>query len=112
MGRLIEMAEKDLAKELQLRQATSHDDLLALARARFRKDIRDKAEDEKKVRGEALGMIHRSIFFYESAHEVARKTGDRKSESAALRAIGLAHRSFGDYEKTIECHRKAAKIRR
>ena len=110
--RLIEMAEKNPAKELQLRQATSHDDLLALARAWFRKDISDKAEDEKEVRGEGLEMIHRSIFFYESALEVARKTGDKKSESAALRAIGLAHRSFGDYEKTIECHRKAAKIRR
>ena len=110
--KLLEMAENDPAKDTQLRQATSHDDLLALARAWFRnKDVRGKAEDDKKVRDEGLEMIHRSIFFYESALQVAQKTGDKKSESAALRAIGLSHRSFGDYEKAIECHREAVKIR-
>lgn len=56
--------------------------------------------------------MYQVIEFYRQNLQLARETGDRRGELAALGSLGRAHQALEEHDKALECYEDALKIAR
>jgi tetratricopeptide (TPR) repeat protein len=59
-----------------------------------------------------LGETRRAIEYYEQVLQIARETGDRRSEGNSLGNLGLAYADLGETRRAIEYYEQVLQIAR